>query len=424
MDVKALVIGLGVSGKASAELLLSKGFSVTAADLRYEALKNDPCIQALMQRGVDVISDEAGFPLGPFSLVVVSPGIPPSHPLLQKAKRAGIEILGEIELALRHLPNRRILGVTGTNGKTTTVLLTAHILNAFGIKAAAVGNVGAALSGYALCPDQEEILVVELSSFQLESLSLKPWFDGAEILNITPNHLNRHASMEEYAEAKFRIGRCLKKDGQLWISNQVQRDFGVGKGAVIFDAGLDAQGGGEGVRKGGPERINCAAARALCSFCKVPEKFMEGPLKTFRKPPHRIEWVAEIDGIAYYNDSKASNVEAVIHGMALFPGPVILIAGGVDKGSTYAPWIKSFQGKTKRIVVFGEAAEKMERELGKDFLLSRVSTLEEAVAAVRGNAARGDTILFSPGCSSYDQFANYEERGDRFKKLIYGIRGG
>ena len=414
----ALIIGLGVSGKASAELLLSKGFSVTAADRRFDALKNEPRSQELIQRGLNVISDTAEISLSPFSLVVVSPGIVPSHPLLQKAKIAGIELLGEIELALRHLPNRCILGVTGTNGKTTTVLLTAHILNAFGFKAAAVGNVGAALSGYALSPDKDEILVVELSSFQLETLSLKPWFNAAAILNITPNHLNRHASMEEYREAKLRIGRCLKPGGKIFLSRQVQKDYGAA--GVIFDAGLDVCGGADGVRRGAPEGINSAAARALCSFCKVPEKFIDSALKTFRKPPHRIEWVAEIDGIAYYNDSKASNVEAVIHGMALFPGPVILIAGGVDKGSTYAPWIQCFQGKVREIVVFGEAAEKMKRELGKDFLISRVSTLEEAVAAVRLTAVRGDTVLFSPGCSSYDQFANFEERGERFKKIVRG----
>ncbi len=416
----ALIIGLGVSGKASAELLLSKGFSVTAADRRFDALKNDPHSQELIQRGVRVISDAAEISLSPFSLVVISPGIVPSHTLIQKAKISGIELLGEIELALHYLPNRCVLGVTGTNGKTTTVLLTAHILNAFGIKAAAVGNVGAALSGYALSPDKDEILVVELSSFQLETLSIKPWFDAAAILNITPNHLNRHASMEEYAEAKLRIGRCLKPGGKLFLSRQVQKDYGARNIDVIFDAGLDVGGGTDGVRRGAPEKINSAAARALCYFCKVPEKFIDSALKTFRKSPHRIEWVAEIDGIAYYNDSKASNVEAVIHGMALFPGPVILIAGGVDKGSTYAPWIKYFQGKVRRIVVFGEAAEKMKRELGKDFQLLRVSTLEEAVAAVRLTAVRGDTVLFSPGCSSYDQFANFEERGERFKKIVRG----
>jgi UDP-N-acetylmuramoylalanine--D-glutamate ligase len=412
----ALVIGLGVSGKASAELLLAKGLTVTAVDRRSEALKNDVSVSKLIRSGLKVASDLAEFSLSPFSLVVVSPGIAPTHPLFQKAKLAGIEMLGEIELAFRYLPNRCILAVTGSNGKTTTVLLTAHILNASGVKAAPVGNVGAALSGYALSPDKDEILVLELSSFQLESLSLAPRFDAAAILNITPNHLNRHASMEEYAGAKLKIGQCLKPGGKIFISNQVQKDYGVQNG-TLFDVGEPSR---QSPRLGAPEWENVMAARALSSFCNVPEMDVIAALKTFCRPPHRIEWVAEIDGIAYYNDSKASNVEAVIHGMAQFQGPVILIAGGVDKGSTYAPWIECFQGKVKKIVVFGEAAEIMERELGAHFVLERVLTLKEALAAARMTAERGDTVLLSPGCSSYDQFANFEERGEMFKKIVKG----
>ena len=417
MGKEALVIGLGVSGKASAELLLAKGYSVTAADRRFEALKNDPLVSELMRLGLRVVSDDAEIPLSPFSLVVFSPGIDPSHSLFQKARKAGIELLGEIELAFRYLPNRCVLGVTGSNGKTTTALLTAHILNAAGKKAAAVGNVGAALSGYALAPDKNEILVVELSSFQLETLSLAHRFDAAAILNITPNHLNRHASMEEYAAAKLRIVHCLKPGGRLFISRQVLQDYRV-KNGTVFDSMIGIPLGEEGVRLGFPEWANVAAARALCSFCKLPEIAIDSALKTFRKPPHRIEWVAEIDGVAYYNDSKASNIEAVMHAVRLFAGPVILIAGGVDKGSSYAPWLGCFQGKVAKVVVFGQAAEKMERELGAVFSVNRVSTLKEAVQAARMMSREGDTVLFSPGCSSYDQFANFEERGEMFKKIV------
>jgi UDP-N-acetylmuramoylalanine--D-glutamate ligase len=437
MGKAALVIGLGVSGKASAELLLAKGYSVTAVDRRFEALKQDPIVLELMRRGLRVLSDDAEIPLSPVALVVCSPGIDPSHSLFQKARKAEIELLGEIELAFRYLPNRWVLGVTGSNGKTTTALLTAHILNAAGKKAAAVGNVGAALSGYALAPDKNEILVVELSSFQLETLSLAHRFDAAAILNITPNHLNRHASMEEYAAAKLRIVHCLKPGGRLFISRQVLRDYRVENGTVFdnnLNFGLDSEGnepktchkvsaiempsGEEGVRLGLPEWANIAAARALCSFCKLPETAIDSALKTFRKPPHRIEWVAEIDGVAYYNDSKASNIEAVMHAVRLFAGPVILIAGGVDKGSSYAPWLACFQGKVAKVVVFGQAAEKMERELGAVFSVNRVSNLKEAVEAARMMSREGDTVLFSPGCSSYDQFANYEERGEMFKKIV------
>lgn len=390
---QALVIGFGISGKASAKLLLAKGYSVTALDRRFETLEKEPRIL--------LMSDEADLPWPEFSIAVVSPGIDPSHPLLKKLQVAGVEVLGEIELALRHLPNRTLLGVTGTNGKTTTVLLTTHILNAAGKKAAPLGNVGVALSTYALNPNENEILVIELSSFQLEKLSIKGYFDAAVILNITPNHLNRHASMEEYANAKLVLAKCLKEGGKLFLSKQVERDFGI-QGGVVFDSS------------------NESAARALATFCKVSKLAADNAIKTFKKPPHRIEWVAEIDGVAYYNDSKASNIEAVIYAMRFFSGPILLLAGGVDKGSSYTPWIEPFQGKVKGIAVFGAAAEKMERELSPFLRLERFSTMKEALGFAKRNASAGDTILLSPGCSSYDQFANYEERGEVFKKMVRG----
>ncbi len=413
---RALVIGFGVSGKASAELLLSKGFSVFAADRNWEALRG--CAGALVQKGLSLGSDRPDELFGSFDLAVVSPGIDPSHPLLKKVKEAGIETVGEIELALRHLPNRRLIGVTGTNGKTTTVLLTAHALEKSGAPARAVGNVGAALSGYALDPNPEETLVVELSSFQLETLPKGAFFDAAAILNITPNHLNRHASMEEYAAAKLRLAACLKPGGKLFVSGQVQRRVSIPNGIVFDESSVPMP---NGVKLGLPEKENVAAAKALAGAFGVSAEAFEKALGSFRKPPHRIEWVDEIDGVAYYNDSKASNVEAVMHAVRLFEGPLILIAGGVDKGSSYAPWL-SFGGKVKGIAVFGQAAKKMERELGSCMAVKRVFNLEEAAAEARKWARPNDTVLLSPGCSSYDQFANYEERGDAFKNIVRGWR--
>jgi len=413
----ALVIGLGISGRASAELLLQRGFAVTAADRKGETLRSDPKTARLLELGLRIESDSDELPLFSFSLAVLSPGIEPRHPLIQKAKRMGIEMVGEIELALRYLPNRRVVGVTGSNGKTTTVLLTAHLLNGAGKKAVALGNVGAALSGYALNPDPEEILIVELSSFQLESLPPAPYFDAAAILNIVPNHLNRHASMEEYAGAKLRIEKCLKPNGPLFVSSQVRKDYEIQNG-IVFDDASPSISNAEALRLGRPEWMNVAAAQALCRSLGVEGPSLDSALKTFCKPPHRIEWVAEIGQVAYYNDSKASNVSAVLHAVRQFSGPIVLIAGGVDKGSSYAPWIDAFQGKVKWIAVFGEAAEKMERELQGAFPVERFAALREALVAAERAAEPGDTVLFSPGCSSYDQFAHYEERGDAFKQLV------
>ena len=413
MAKKALVIGFGVSGRGSAKLLLSQGFSVVAADRNAAKLQGD---------GVELVLDDPEMSLEGISLAVISPGIDPLHPLVQKIRKMGIETVGEIELGFRYLPNDRIIGVTGTNGKTTTVLLTEHILKASGLRAIALGNVGIALSQYALHPDPEEMLIVELSSFQLEALETKPRFAAALILNITPNHLNRHASMREYADAKLKVGSCLKEGGAFFVSDQVAKNFEVKYPFLtIFDREpfpTENQ-----VQLGMAERPNIAAAKALCSFCGVSEMSFDLALKTFRKPPHRIEWVAEIDQVAYYNDSKASNVEAVLHAVSLFSTPIVLIAGGVDKGASYCPWIEPFRSRVKQLIVFGEASLKMERELSRDVPLKRVQTLYEAFEEAKAAACSGDTVLLSPGCSSYDQFANYEERGDAFKKMVMGWIG-
>ncbi|HSX37925.1 MAG TPA: UDP-N-acetylmuramoyl-L-alanine--D-glutamate ligase [Chlamydiales bacterium] len=415
MVSKALVIGLGISGRAAAALLLAKGFAVTAADHRFEILQQDPRIRSLIEKGLVVCSDQGVF--RGFSLAVLSPGIEWSHPLVCQMRAARVTLITEIELALRYLPNDLILGVTGSNGKTTTVLLTVHILNAAGKKAQALGNIGTALSDYALQADKKEVLVIELSSFQLQMLSIKPYFDAALILNITPNHLNRHASMQEYIEAKLRLASCLKPNGKLFISKQVMFAY-IRSDSQVFDDGRQRDRDAKDVRLGMAEWENVQAARALCSFCKVPKKIFDVSLKSFRKPPHRIEWVAEINGVAYYNDSKASNVDAVLHAVKLFEGSILLIAGGVDKGAPYIPWIEGFQGKVKQLIVYGEAAEKMERELQPYFPLERVATLLDAVQIAVTSAKPQDTVLFSPGCSSYDQFTGYEQRGDAFKKEL------
>lgn len=405
MQKKALILGGGISGKGAFSLLKKLGIDAKIADRKEGDFKDDPSLD-----------------LSPFSLLVISPGIDLRHPLIEKAKKMGIEVISEVELALFYLPDQKKIAVTGTNGKTTTVLLLEKICNESGLLAKAVGNVGKSISEYAVHPNPQEILIIELSSFQLELLSQKPYFDAAVILNITPNHLDRHASMQEYIHAKWRIALGLKLEGRLFLgANVIIPDaFSSFKFQTIDPhassllTGLDSF----SLKNKRAEKENVAAALSLASFLGIDEEKAFMIAKQFQKPDHRIEWVAEIDGVSYYNDSKASNVEAVIHAVSCFEKDLILIAGGVDKKAPYTPWIQAFQNKIKKMIVFATAKEKMEEELKDHFDIEKVETLEKALDLAFVLAKKGDVVLFSPGCSSFDQFKNYEERGNHFKKLV------
>ncbi len=425
---KIAVIGFGISGRSAAAFLLKEGCRVVAFDKKAAEYKLDP--QNHFSENFELLSDSGDPPFEGISQAVLSPGIPLNHPMVQKFLARGVEVVGEIELAFRHLKNRCI-GITGSNGKTTTVLLLAHCLNSAGKKARAVGNVGFSLTNYLIEADEKEILIVELSSFQIETLSSR-CLEAAAILNITPNHLDRYPSMAEYAQAKAKIQTCFKNSGKLFVSKQVVENFKPllnWDDLTVFDGGDAALStidqtlapipSERYIQLGMPERENIRAAFAIASHLGVSEEeFLRG-LKTFRKPPHRIEWVADLSGVSYYNDSKSSNIDSVMHAMALFTRPIVLIAGGVDKGASYSPWIESFKGKVKKIVAFGQASRKMEEELTGFYPFSRVQTLEEAVADAGRSAKQNDIVLLSPGCSSYDQFRNFEHRGEEFKRLVY-----
>lgn len=377
--MQTLVIGFGASGRSAAELLRKNGKKALIVD-------RDP---------------KYGFPetveMKEIEQVILSPGIPRSHPLVGEAVERGIEVIGEAEFAFRHLKNRAI-GITGTNGKTTTTLMIQHLLERAGKKAVALGNIGRSLSSYALNPNPEDLLVVELSSFQLETMASK-CLDAALLLNITPDHLDRYDSVREYAMAKCRIENCLKNDGVLWISNQVVQEAGdLLRSHNLF---------GEN---------NAQAAAAVCRHFGIDEI----DLSAFRKPAHRIEFVEEWEGIQFYNDSKATNIDSVRYAVAEIDGPIILLAGGVDKGASYRPWIADFCGKVKRIVAFGQAASKIECELKKDIWVDRVEGLHDAIFCAMRSAERGMKILLSPGCSSFDQFRNYEHRGEEFCRMVRG----
>lgn len=407
-----LVFGLSVSGKAAAAFLLKKGNSVIGVDQNWAALRKSDEIRAL---DLEVFDETVS--LSGVSQIILSPGIPLTHPLIQRALSLGIEVIGELELAFRHLSNPCI-GITGSNGKTTTTLLIAHILNAAGLKARALGNVGVSLSSYLEHPDQREILIVEMSSFQLESLTYKG-LDAALILNITPNHLDRYRSMEEYARAKISIQERLKPHGTFFVSRQVEKEYGsLLKDHEFFERDPLA----EFIRKeytqlGIPEE-NVQAAFSICRLWGASFEQMTQGLTTFQKPPHRIEWVATRGGVAFYNDSKATTPEAVKHAVNLLDGPLILIVGGKDKGSSYHSWVGSFPGKVKHVIGYGAAADKIESELAPFISFAKTPLFRDAVDMAIGLSRQGDKVVLSPGCSSYDQFSSYEKRGDAFKEQI------
>jgi UDP-N-acetylmuramoylalanine--D-glutamate ligase len=414
--MKVLVIGFGKSGQSAYALLQHQGHEVVAVD-------KDP-----------KVAPPCDVKVSDFDFVVVSPGVPQADPWYAEARRLGLEVVGEAELALREA-KQPIIGITGTNGKTTVTLLVEHVLKCAGKKARALGNVGSPLAAYFIHPDPEEIIVAEISSYQLETLHSKV-FDAGVILNITPDHLDRYSGMEEYAKAKCHLYNCLKEGAPFYVNIELLREYhpllkgeyrtyGSSSGAFLWtDKYLVKE-----LEKiayflpmryrdmGIHESENVLAAWALCRHFDVTNDAFLQALESFQKPAHRIEFVATIGGVSYYDDSKGTNIDATMHAIESMSGPVVLIAGGVDKGSSYAPW-KRFQGKVRKIIAMGEAAEKICQELNIVFPVEIVPTMDQAVDLAKEIAKPGDAVLLSPGCSSFDMFRDYAHRGEEFKRRV------
>ncbi len=419
-----LVLGLGISGRAAAEFLLKKGHRVMGLDDRPTCFES---LSDLTGKGLEVVSSPADLEWEAVELLVVSPGVPPSHPVYREALGRRIEVIGEAELAFQNLKQRAV-AITGTNGKTTVTLLVEHIFNAAGVKALSLGNVGNPLTLYLLNPDPDAVLVVELSSYQLETMRSAA-FDAGVILNITPDHLDRYPSMEAYAQTKCRLQQLMKpgSDGHFFVSEQVKREFShcLGAGYQVycsFGESIESILPLEYRERGGHDIENAMAAWALCRcFGVTREQFCEG-LKTFQKPRHRIEFVADIGGVRFFDDSKGTNIDAVVHAVKAMKGPVILIAGGVDKGASYLPWKAAFADRVKRIIAIGQAAPKIYQELNPFFEMEIVDSLTTAVERSFSDAAEGDSVLLSPGCSSFDMFRDYAHRGEEFQKEVFSIK--
>lgn len=440
---RALVIGLGISGLAASELLLRDGYDVIAVDRNSKGLELAPAAQRLVELGMKILEMSDVGDLGQYDMLIVSPGVSPDHPLYKEACRRGIEIVGEAQLALRRA-RQPCIGITGTNGKTTVTFLTEHILRSAGKKAQALGNVGRSLAAYFLAPDPEEIIVAELSSYQLETLHA-PVVNAGVILNITPDHLDRYASMYDYARAKCRLQLCMKAGGLLYVHAAAAREyrdllpehlisFGCDPEALFYtDCQHAEKRSVEGAQLeyalptpfhglGIHDSENALASWLLTRpFGVSIEQFIHA-LGTFRKPAHRIEHIANINGVDYYDDSKGTNIDAVIKAVSAMQGQVILLAGGVDKGASYALWKGPFADKVKQIFAFGEAREKIAKEAGEFCRVQIVRDLEDAVRAAAAVAQRGECILLSPGCSSFDMFRDYVHRGKEFERYVLDIQ--
>ncbi len=434
-DKKALIFGLGMSGRSAARFLCLQGARVHGVDRQLEKLRASPAMQALKNLGV-TFQDETFFPdLSRFDLFILSPGISPRHPFVQAAQEEGVPILGEIELGCRFVKNR-LIGVTGTNGKTTVTWMIRHILNHQGHPAHALGNVGVPFTQELLNIPEEDWIVLELSSYQLETLA-QPVLDAAVILNITPDHLDRYLSMEAYAKAKLCIERSLKPQATLYFEERAWKEYGMflekttpllygyAPSSFIYTDLVSVFRGGEKAfdlppslkGKRSHDLENLLAVYALCADQGVTGEGILEAWQSFKKPPHRLEFVLEHRGVKYYDDSKGTNLDAVIRAVQGLEGPVILIAGGVDKGAAYTPW-REFKDKVKAICAIGQAAGKIKEELSVDFPVDLFESLEEAVKGAERRAKNGDIILLSPGCASFDMFEDYAQRGREFQRIV------
>lgn len=398
---KSLVLGLGKSGLASAEFLIKKGYRVIGIDRK--AISTALPIDFHLEKNYS--AEDC------FEFAVISPGVSPQHRIIVELKKRSIPILGEVSLATQFI-RQPMIGITGTNGKTSVTTIVTHVLNRCRIAAKAVGNIGIPLVQYAL-QGTEDILVVELSSYQLETMQRK-CLDLGVILNITPDHLDRYPGFLAYAKTKLHMQDCVKESATLYLSKGSKKRFASflsHKNLVEFDAQPT-------IRISGFVPSNLSAAFAICSHFSIPRKKFIDSLSFFEAPKHRLEFVRELNQIHFYNDSKATNMDAVRMAVEALGGKIWLLSGGISKGHSFTSWSWQFKASLHGIYAFGSCANQLFLELSNSIPVMLTGTLREAVLQAYLGAKPGDIVLLSPGCSSFDQFQNYEHRGDVFKKFV------
>jgi UDP-N-acetylmuramoylalanine--D-glutamate ligase len=438
---KILVVGLARTGIATAKFLKTKGSLVTATEVKPKEEMGE-ALQEL--KGMDIKAEWGGHRIDTFlkqDLIVVSPGVDLSIEPIQRAMKQGVRVISEIELAYDfiHIP---IIAVTGTNGKTTTTLLIGEMLKEDGKKAGVGGNVGDPLILFANGKERWEVLVVEISSFQLEAIEgFRPRI--SVLLNITEDHLDRYPSYDDYIEAKVRIF-ANQNSGDVAVLNRddpivMQYQEKVKAKKVLFslreklEEGAFSNGqtvflklGEKGEEyslaktplKGIHNVENMMAALTAARVFGCSKKAIQDTLNRFEGLEHRLEFVREIKGVRFYNDSKGTNVGSVVKSLQSFAGPVILIAGGKDKNGDLNPLKELIQKRVKHLILIGEAKERMNRELGGLTDTAMAKTMEEAVFLAHQKAKGGEVVLLSPACSSFDMFKDYKERGNVFKEAV------
>jgi UDP-N-acetylmuramoylalanine--D-glutamate ligase len=412
-----LVVGLARSGLAALEILHARGERAEGADRKL---------------GTDGLAE-----LEHARAVVKSPGVPAEAPVIAEARSRGIPVLGEVELAWRLIPNE-FIAVTGTNGKTTTVELIGHIHREAGLPATVAGNVGTALSTYVDALAPEAVVVCEVSSFQLEdTLEFAP--EGAVLLNVAPDHLDRHGTFEAYRAAKLRVFANQGNDdvavapaglGVEDLGGCARRVcFGTGAGAEMSEragqlwwADEPLLASAEIRLRGAHNRLNAMAAAAVCLARGVDPDAVRDGLRTFAGVEHRLEEVATLDGVLYVNDSKATNVDSTLVALASFDRPVHVILGGRGKGQDFAPLRAPLAERAAGVYLIGEAAAALRDVLGGT--ARDCGDLEHAVGAARAAAAPGEVVLLSPACASFDQYEDFEVRGRHFKEIVAGLQTG
>ncbi|HOD35151.1 MAG TPA: UDP-N-acetylmuramoyl-L-alanine--D-glutamate ligase [Syntrophales bacterium] len=445
---RVLVIGLGKTGQSTVRFIAGRGASVTATDDKPFSELRDA---ARAFSGLDVklaFGPQDAAILSGVDLIIPSPGVPPMNPLLAEGVRRGVPILAEIEVAFRFL-RRPVVAITGTNGKTTATTLVGEILRASGRKAHVGGNIGDPLIGHVDSPQEEDVVVVEVSSFQLEWIEqFRPAV--AMLLNVTCDHIDYHGTFEAYRRAKERIFEnqgpgdlAILNADEPWagpLARRLRSKVSFFSSKAEIHNGMFLRGDELILRENGKDREiypvgmirlpgthnveNVMASILACRACGCSREGIIEAVRAFRGVAHRIEFAGEKGGISFYDDSKGTNVGAVTRALETFSRPVILLLGGRDKGGDFDTLTPPIRRGVKEVILFGEAGEAIGRVLGGIVKTSLAPTLGKAVEKAYADAAPGDVVLLSPGCASFDEFKDYRERGDFFKGMVRKIIAG